>query len=267
LKIRIITATILILLVVAGMVYLSPLYFSIVFALMGLLMDWEWLQLIGLTNKLLQFFWMIVQIGLMILIYYVSPYFLLSTGLVVWTVLSFWVSYFPKGSRIWRSNIWLRLVTGGAIVLIAWKSVIYIRTHVDGLELLLLMLLIIWSVDSGAYFTGKFCGKRKLAPHISPNKTVEGLLGGGACAIVVTFIYTYSVLPQHFFSPIFVLVCLLAIVMAVIGDLFESIVKRLAGVKDSGHILPGHGGILDRLDSLLAVAPIFAFGISLLDLA
>ncbi|NYV67026.1 phosphatidate cytidylyltransferase [Bacillus sp. Gen3] len=124
-----------------------------------------------------------------------------------------------------------------------------------GLTYILYSLFIIWATDSGAYFIGRSMGKRKLWPEISPNKTIEGAVGGVVCAVVVGILF-------HFFSNIDVSIGKLLFVSAVlaifgqIGDLAESAYKRHYGVKDSGKILPGHGGILDRFDSLLFVWPL-----------
>ena len=123
-----------------------------------------------------------------------------------------------------------------------------------GLELLVWTFIVTWSTDIGAYFAGRSFGKRKLAPSISPNKTVEGLYGGIAAAALFGGAW---VLATGLGKPLIVLAPLLAIA-AQAGDLFESHMKRRAGVKDSGAWLPGHGGILDRLDGLVPVAVITA---------
>lgn len=131
-------------------------------------------------------------------------------------------------------------------------------TRQSGLDLLLFVLFVVWSTDIGAYLIGRKLGKHKLAPSISPNKTIEGALGGIAMAIIVAFIYL-SYYPQMN-STIWMLV--LTIVLSIagqLGDLVESALKRYYDVKDSGKLLPGHGGILDRFDSLLFVLPILYF--------
>ena len=132
------------------------------------------------------------------------------------------------------------------------------ETRMEGLKYILYTLFVIWATDTGAYFIGRAIGKRKLWPEISPNKTVEGAVGGVICAVIVALVYNH-------FSPIADNIGMLVAVTAAvsvfgqIGDLVESAFKRHYGVKDSGNILPGHGGILDRLDSVLFVLPLLHF--------
>jgi phosphatidate cytidylyltransferase len=134
----------------------------------------------------------------------------------------------------------------------------FIETREKGLEYIFYALLVIWSTDSGAYFIGKAYGKRKLWPEISPNKTVEGSIGGILSALVVAVLFhTFVGMQESLLTIIFITVLLS--VFGQIGDLVESALKRHYSVKDSGHILPGHGGILDRFDSLLFVLPILHF--------
>ncbi|MCP8969027.1 phosphatidate cytidylyltransferase [Ectobacillus ponti] len=129
------------------------------------------------------------------------------------------------------------------------------ETRIEGIRNILYALFVIWATDSGAYFIGKAVGKRKLWPEISPNKTVEGSIGGVICAIVVAFIYQLF-LPIWDSAAAVVLVTAVVSVCGQLGDLVQSAYKRHYGVKDSGNILPGHGGILDRLDSLIFVLPL-----------
>jgi phosphatidate cytidylyltransferase len=127
-----------------------------------------------------------------------------------------------------------------------------------GLDTLFLFLLIVWSTDSGAYIFGRQFGKHKLWPAISPNKTWEGSIGGTLLAMVVALIYL-QFFPQLYSIKVMLLIALIFSIFGQFGDLIESAYKRYYGVKDSGKILPGHGGILDRFDSLLVVLPLLHF--------
>ncbi len=131
----------------------------------------------------------------------------------------------------------------------------FLLIRFEGLRLLLLALFIVWATDIGAYLVGRKFGKNKLAPHISPNKTIEGSIGGILCALIVSTIYFFSY-PLDFSFGMTVLLAILISVSGQLGDLVESALKRHYEVKDSGKILPGHGGILDRFDSILFAMPV-----------
>ena len=129
------------------------------------------------------------------------------------------------------------------------------------------LFLLVWGADSGAYFVGRKFGQNKLAPTVSPNKSVEGLIGGIGLAIIIIIVVQVNYLNLTFAQHLlFLILSVVTVFASVLGDLFESMIKRRAGIKDSGRILPGHGGVLDRIDSLLAAAPIFAAGMYLLKL-
>lgn len=133
-----------------------------------------------------------------------------------------------------------------------------IETRMAGIEFVVYALLVIWSTDSGAYFVGRKLGKNKLWPEISPNKTIEGFFGGIATAVVMAIIFNL-LFPVTSSFVILIGVTIIASIVGQIGDLVESALKRHYDVKDSGSILPGHGGILDRFDSLLFVLPLLHF--------
>lgn len=133
-----------------------------------------------------------------------------------------------------------------------------IETRMIGLEFIIYALLVIWSTDSGAYFVGRKIGKRKLWPEISPNKTIEGFYGGIASAVVITLLYN-MLFPIADSYIMFIIVTVIASIVGQLGDLVESALKRFYDVKDSGTLLPGHGGIMDRFDSLLFVLPLLHF--------
>lgn len=151
-----------------------------------------------------------------------------------------------------------------AAISFAWFALGWLRDQPAGTWLVLLLLFIIWAADIGAYFTGRGLGRNKLAPSISPGKTREGLLGGLLLALGVAQLLAFYT--GSFAAPSWQL-ALVTVITALVsagGDLFISIHKRTAGLKDSGNLFPGHGGVLDRFDSLLAGAPFFALGVMLL---
>jgi len=138
------------------------------------------------------------------------------------------------------------------------------RSLPDGEWLLFYLLLVTWAADTGAYYVGTLCGRHRLAPTISPKKSVEGLIGGLFCAITLSFVAGWWFLPSLSALSCFVLAVLLT-GAGLWGDLTESAIKRAVGAKDSGGVLPGHGGMLDRLDSLLFTAPTFYYYVTLVD--
>lgn len=133
-----------------------------------------------------------------------------------------------------------------------------IETRFYGFEYVFYALLVIWMTDSGAYFTGRKLGKRKLWPEISPNKTIEGFVGGIVAAIIFACVFQYFY-PLASTYLLMIIVTIVASIIGQLGDLVESALKRYFEVKDSGTLLPGHGGILDRFDSLLFVLPLLHF--------
>ena len=159
---------------------------------------------------------------------------------------------------------WALAVIGWWVLVPTWLSLLWLKAL--GPALLLALLALIWLADSAAYFVGRRYGRRKLAPHVSPGKTWAGCIGALVAAPVVAGIFGAGQSYDGAMLAGFGMLCLATVVASVVGDLFESLLKRRAGVKDSGALLPGHGGVLDRIDSLTAAAPIFFWGLSLLGL-
>jgi phosphatidate cytidylyltransferase len=151
-----------------------------------------------------------------------------------------------------------------ASITFAWYSLCWLRDQPAGEYLVLLLLVIIWSADTGAYFTGRRWGRHKLAPAISPGKTREGLLGGALLATLSTVLIAWWILPMPPAPALLLVLAVLTTLFSAGGDLFISLHKRTVGLKDSGSLFPGHGGVLDRFDSLLAGAPLFALGVEFL---
>lgn len=179
---------------------------------------------------------------------------LLLAALLLWSLALLWLW------RGWQLHPAVKAIAGIIVLPAAGVALGKLHQLAEHGLFVLFVLLLVWSADVGAYFAGRALGRRKLAPAISPGKTREGAVGGVLLAAMV------AIAQAHYFDPAnwaaWLVAGLLVAVMSVIGDLVESLLKRQAGLKDSGHLLPGHGGLLDRLDSLLAAAPVFlAYGI------
>jgi phosphatidate cytidylyltransferase len=163
-----------------------------------------------------------------------------------------------------RRGLDLHLLLTGLPVLIApWAALVHLhQIPAVGPRLVLALLLLIWTADSAAYFVGRRWGRVKLAPLLSPGKTRAGLYGALAGALVAALLLAWALSLTVWGTLLVVLVCGVTVLLSVVGDLYESLQKRRRGLKDSGKLLPGHGGLLDRVDSLTAAAPVFALGIS-----
>lgn len=177
---------------------------------------------------------------------------------LIWLFVIRWVGQYPQGTTAWYGK---HLYVIGMVLLVSAITAMYYLWSLSPWWLLYVFVLV-WCADSGAYFVGRKLGKRKMSPHVSPNKSVEGLFGGLITGTLVVLGVAFGLLKNWSGVAIglFLLLSLLTIVISVFGDLFESMLKRHAGVKDSGTLLPGHGGILDRIDSQLSAVPLFALG-------
>ena len=185
-----------------------------------------------------------------------------SASILTWLVSVYWVKSFPEFDGWYNATLYVI----GLILICAAVTAIFVVWQSSPWWLMYLFLLV-WGADSGAYFVGRKFGKRKLAPTVSPNKSVEGLYGGILTTIIVMLVVQYQYLNLTWVQQLlFLILSLITVFGSVLGDLFESMIKRRAGIKDSGRVLPGHGGVLDRIDSLLAAAPIFATGMYILKL-
>jgi phosphatidate cytidylyltransferase len=193
-----------------------------------------------------------------------AHYAILTIGSIWWVIASGMAVTYPKSMPAWKDSSFLRHGFGVLTLLPFFWSVVILRANgidVDpyhGAKLVMFVCLLVWAADSGAYFSGKSFGKRKMAPAVSPNKTIEGLIGGIITAVIVAWIFA-DLFNIQFSSPLhMIVITLVTVVISVLGDLVESMFKRVSGVKDSSNLIPGHGGILDRIDSLTAAFPVFA---------
>lgn len=264
LKKRIITAVILIPLVLLAIFYLSDRGFAMASGAFFLLALWEWATLTSFSHPAKKVIYLIASIGLMVGSLWLAPIWIYTLAMAWWAIAIAMVLRFPKGSALWAKYSWLPPLVGLLVLLPCWVAINGIRQLEHGIPHLVMLFVLVWGADTGAYFVGKKWGHTKLAFAVSPGKTVEGFLGGLLSALI--FAAAISLWKETFVFDIpfyLVLVCFV-VVISVFGDLFESVVKRVCGVKDSGHMLPGHGGILDRIDALTAAAPAFGLGLWLL---
>ncbi len=269
LKQRVITAAILIPLFIFLIFGVSPRIFSVVTAIIMLIGAWEWTLLMGVTRFPQCFFYPVVMFFVLILMFaliYLHKLFIpyiLYIALVWWLLATLLVVCYPKASVLWGKSILVRAIMGFLVLIPCWLAINFIRVAY-GPYLLLFLFILIWGADIGAYFAGKKWGKNKLAPEVSPGKTWQGLYGAIVVTLLVALLgsWWFAIPAQEWWAVI--ALSLITVLFSVVGDLFESMLKRNVGVKDSGQIFPGHGGLLDRIDSLTAAAPVFALGSLLL---
>lgn len=261
LKQRIITAAILIPIVIALIYYLSPLGFLIGTGLVILAAAGEWTNLMEIKNigaRLLYVFLMGCLMFAMVR-FPIPLGFVFLFSFIFWIIATFMIVFYPRGSAWWGKSLFWRGVMSVCVLIPCWAALNYIRNQENGFYALMFLFVLIWGADIGAYFVGRKWGKHKLAPMVSPGKSVEGYAGAMAVTLVIAILAAwFTNLPLRIW-PWCILVTLVTVSFSVIGDLFESMLKRQAGLKDSGNLLPGHGGLLDRIDSLTAAAPIFVF--------
>ncbi len=291
---RIITALIMLVFALSAIFFLPLETFSGVVAIIVLIGSWEWSGFFNKNNRLLKILYVLITAALMWVIYNhslpqeywngwmipegIKEWFQLkdlafiSVVLAcIWWVFAFvLVLVFPKISRSIINNMFLMAIIGWLMLLPTWVALTGIRSigmAMDfhrGSSILLFSLCLVWAADTGAFIAGKAFGKHKLAPHVSPKKTWEGVVGGAILAILVAIISSHLLSIPDKQLPGLALMVVVIVSYSVIGDLTESIFKRLAGVKDSGNILPGHGGVLDRIDGLTAVMPLCLLGYAIL---
>jgi len=264
LKQRLITAAVLIPLVVWSLLALSTEALRYALGVVAVLAAWEWLQLIGFKQKTQ----LIVLVASMLLVgmatfVYIPANAVLAITILVWSLATLLVLFFahkPLPTAIDKlfKNPLFGIVTATLVLVGFVGSASLIHALSQGPALLLFVLVSVWLADTGGYFAGKRFGKNTLAKAISPNKTWEGVLGALVLSGCFAAIFYITVLDSSLSLLGWLILTALIVIISIIGDLFESVFKRCFNVKDSGQLLPGHGGMLDRIDSLLAAVPVFA---------
>ncbi|MFT6552135.1 MAG: phosphatidate cytidylyltransferase [Zhongshania marina] len=275
LKQRIITAVVIVLALLAALAYLSMPVLSVVFGLIVLLAAWEWSDLSGLSSKVSRISYVLVCAALMAAAAWKTNLFagvdqsevkeIVIAASLWWAIALLWVKSYPLSAGLWGS-LWMRGLIGMLVLVPAWLALCYLRSLEGGVWLILSVIALVASADIGAYFVGRAFGKAKLAPEVSPGKSWAGFWGGLASTVLLSTILwalLAKVSPGAIPTGLLPLLCLVTVTVlaSVLGDLLESMVKRHRGIKDSGQLLPGHGGIMDRIDSITAAAPVFALGL------
>ena len=260
LKQRIITALILLPIALCGFFLLDGSGFALFIGVVVTLGAWEWARLAGFTAQLPRVVYAAVVALLLFLMHTLSSIvvpWVLGAAVLWWALATFLVLTFPRTSGHW-SSVASKLVIGLLILLPAWQGLVEIKNAPMGNWLIMAVMVLVWGADIGAYFSGRAFGKRKLAPAVSPGKSWEGVYGGLALTLLITLVV--GVVRDWSVKEILLALLGTAVVVfiSVVGDLTESMFKRQAGIKDSSNLLPGHGGVLDRIDSLTAAIPIFA---------
>jgi phosphatidate cytidylyltransferase len=259
---RIITAVVLAVLFLGVLLWLPPIATVIVMTALVLAGAWEWSAFLRAHVNLARAGYVVLVALLLPAAWYATAlpdglHALLLTALLWWLIALAWIIFAPRAVAPWSAGL------AGILALVpAWLALVRLRLDLPhGAQWVLFTLLLVWSADIGAYFAGHRYGRTRLAPNVSPGKTWEGVLGGfGLSAIVAVAGSAWFALPLYTFVPL----CLAAVGFSIVGDLTESLLKRFAGVKDSGTLFPGHGGVMDRIDSVTSAAPVLFFGLTIL---
>ena len=259
LKQRIITALILLPIDLCGFFLLEGSAFALFIGLVVTLGGWEWARLAGFNEQSMRVAYA-AAVALMLFVMHLLPGlapWILGASVLWWGIATYLVLTYPRSSDHWASAA-CKLVIGLLILLPAWQGLVLIKQEPLGNWLIMAVMVLVWGADIGAYFSGRAFGKRKLAPLVSPGKSWEGVYGGLALSLIITvlvgFFRDWTV--AELFKGL--IGAALIVFISVVGDLTESMFKRQSGIKDSSNLLPGHGGVLDRIDSLTAAIPVFA---------
>lgn len=278
---RLLAALVMAPIAIAAILLLPTPWVMALAAVLFLIGLWEWFDLAEIEDTLSRTVLLAANLALMVAIVWASrsgapeiagvPSMVLFkiaslVGVIWWLLALLWLQRYQFASNHESYARAFKLAAGALSVIPAWCALAWIHAgQPNGHRWLLTALAIVWAADSGAYFAGRKFGRLKLAPRVSPNKTVEGLVGGVLAGVAVGIAFASFAGAQPNQLPAVALVAFVAVLFSVVGDLFESLLKRHAGVKDSGHLIPGHGGILDRVDGVLAALPVFALGKAVLD--
>jgi len=277
LKQRVVTASVIAAVFLAVVCWSSLFWFQMAFCFLFLVAAWEWANLSGFVHTRQKIIYLIVVMAVACVFQFIcqNPVFfplnlftgsaffyqvwiqlLMEVAVIFWALAFLLVAMYPRSAIIF-ANRYVRGIIGLLVLLPTWAGVVFLKKQHDAGGLVLWVVAMIALADIGAYFTGVRFGKHKLATAVSPGKSWEGVFGGLACnSLLVAGMGVYWHLTVNEVMSL-LLVTATVVVFSIVGDLFESMLKRHRGVKDSGTLLPGHGGILDRIDGWMAAVPFF----------
>lgn len=267
---RVITAIVLIPPVVAAVWFLPTMVIAGLLAAFFLVGAWEWSQFMRLAGQSQRVVYVVFIAAALAAMYALrdmpQPGLAVLGAATAWWVLALvWVTQYPAGLAGQDDRRGLKALIGLLVLAPAFLALVVLHGRSHGALWILFLLVLIWAADTGAYFSGRAFGKNKLAVRVSPGKTWEGAAGGLALSVLVASLaghWLFNLVNGELAS--FIALCAAVVIFSIVGDLTESMFKRQSGVKDSGTLFPGHGGVLDRLDSLFAAAPLFLAGLILL---
>ena len=262
LRTRVLTAIILAAALLAVLFWLPPVATVVVLTVLVLAGAWEWSAFLRLPAPSFRAVYVVLVALLLPLVWYVTSTpqgrnIVLGSAVLWWLGALAWIVFAPRCVTAWSAAL------AGLLALVpAWLALVRLRLDPpQGAEWVLFALLLVWVADIGAFFFGRRYGRIRLAPDVSPGKTWEGVFGGAAVSAIVAIAGgIWFHVPLYAFLPL----CLAVVGFSIVGDLTESLLKRFAGVKDSGTLFPGHGGVMDRIDSVTGAAPVLFLGLTML---
>jgi phosphatidate cytidylyltransferase len=262
---RISTALVLGAIFLAIVLLMPPIATLVLLTLLVLAGAWEWSAFLRLSHVRFRWLYVALVASLMPVIWHVTEppegrEFVLAAAVVWWVIALVWIAFAPH-----RVTPLLAALAGCLALVPAWLALVRLRFDLaQGAQWMIFTLLLVFAADIGAFFAGRRFGRLRLAPAVSPGKTWEGVLGGfaGGAVLAVCGSAWFGV-PAYAFVPL----CIAVVAFSIIGDLTESLLKRFAGLKDSGTLFPGHGGVMDRIDSVTGAAPVLLFGLTVLGVA
>jgi phosphatidate cytidylyltransferase len=259
-KTRVMTALVLAAGMLAVVLLLPPLATVLVLTIGALAGAWEWSAFLRATGKLARGAYVALIAALFVVAWQCTADravrdLVMSVAIAWWIIALGWILFAPQ-----RVAPWSAALAGIFALVPAWLALMRLRLDMlNGAQWMLFVFILVWGADMGALFFGGRYGRLRLAPAVSPGKTWEGVLGGMLLSSVVAVCGSFWFkVPLAFFLPL----CLTGVAFSIVGDLTESLLKRFTGIKDSGSVFPGHGGVMDRIDSVTGAAPVLLFGLA-----